>query len=180
MDVKFENDGQKTRLMGIVFPLFEYKSHIYLRIHTGKGNNLTLSDWNTITTSSRSPEKIDMKANVNSPGDITFAIANTDWNLVGQLLKDLWDSASNYHQLLVGGGIVYILVGSNFRKEGAINWCMNTYKNFLDCIKQTKEVKNNNSAAQKLDLSLKTSGNAIRNKHKTNLSNSDDSHHNEK
>lgn len=180
MDVKFENDGQKTRLMGIVFPLFEYKSHIYLRIHTGKGNNLTLSDWNTITTSSRSPEKIDMKANVNSPGDITFAIANTDWNLVGQLLKDLWDSASNYHQLLVGGGIVYILVGSNFRKEGAINWCMNTYKNFLDCIKQTKEVKNNNSAAQKLDLSLKTSGNAIRNKHKTNLSNSDDAHHNEK
>lgn len=180
MNIKFENEGEKTRLMGMIFPLFEYSNHIYLRIHTGKGNNLNLSDWNTITTSSHSPEKIDMKANVNSPGDITFAVANTDWSLIGQVLKDLWNSTSNYHQLFLGGGIVYVLVGSDFKKEGAINWCMNTYKNLLDCIKKTKELKNDNSPAKKLDLSFKISGNAIQNKHRTNSLNNADVHHNEK
>lgn len=180
MDVKFNNIGQKTRLMGIVFPLFEYKNHIYLRIHTGKGNNLNLSDWNTITTFSQNPEKIDMKANVNSPGDITFAVANTDWNLLGILLHDLWNSTSNLHSLVFWGGIACFVFGTDFRKQGAINWFMNTYKNLLDCIQKTRDLKKNNTAAKKLDLSIKTSGIAIRNEHKTKKSNSDDDYHNEK
>lgn len=181
MDVKFDNEGQKTRLMGIIFPLFEYNGKINLRIHTAKGDSLSMADWETIISASNEKEKITLKANINSPGYFTFIVANTDWSSLINLLNHIWDFVKP-----IGGtfitlkAIFWFICGTDTKKTGVIKWFQDVYSKHLDNKMKKQDLKlKENSVAKKLNLDISQSGNAIQNEHKTNLSSSDDEDHSE-
>lgn len=181
MDVKFDNEGQKTRLMGMIFPLFEFEGKSYLRVHTSKRNPFNLKDWSYLTNSISSPESIDLKANINSPGFFTFAVANTDWNLIFEIIKDLWNATSSLHHYIEIGGFLYIITGKDFKKLGPIRWCQSVYSNHLDIKLKKLQIKEKESSiANTLNLDITQSGTVIQNKHKNDSSNNDDDHHTEK
>lgn len=181
MDVKFDNEGQKTRLMGIIFPLFEYNGKINLRIHTAKGDSLSMADWETIISASNEKEKITLKANINSPGYFTFIVANTDWSSLINLLNQIWDFVKP-----IGGTFItlktifWFICGTDTKKTGVIKWFQDVYSKHLDNKMKKQDLKlKENSVAKKLNLDIRQSGNAIQNEHKTNLSSSDDEDHSE-
>lgn len=181
MSINFENSGQKTRLMGIVFPLFEFEGKSYLRVHTAKRNSLSLKDWSYLTNSISEPESIDLKANINSPGFFTFAVTNIDWNLIIEIIRSLWNDASNFHSVIEIGGLLYLITGKDFKKMGPIRWCQSVYSSHLDIKLKKLEIKEKeDSIANKLNLSIKQSGTAIQNEHKRTSSNNGASHHNGK
>ena len=181
MDVKFDNEGQKTRLMGIIFPLFEYNGKINLRIHTAKGDSLSMADWETIISASNEKEKITLKANINSPGYFTFIVANTDWSSLINLINHIWDFVKP-----IGGTFItlktifWFICGTDTKKTGVIKWFQDVYSKHLDNKMKKQDLKlKENSVAKKLNLDISQSGNAIQNEHKTNLSSSDDEDHSE-
>lgn len=181
MDVKFDNEGQKTRLMGIIFPLFEYNGKINLRIHTAKGDSLSMADWETIISASNEKEKITLKANINSPGYFTFIVANTDWNSLINLLNHIWDFVKPIGGTLITlKTIFWFICGTDTKKTGVIKWFQDVYSKHLDNKMKKQDLKlKENSVAKKLNLDISQSGNAIQNEHKTNLSSSDDEDHSE-
>lgn len=181
MDVKFDNEGQKTRLMGIIFPLFEYNGKINLRIHTAKGDSLSMADWETIISASNEKEKITLKANINSPGYFTFIVANTDWNSLINLLNHIWDFVKPIGGTLITlKTIFWFICGTDTKKTGVIKWFQDVYSKHLDNKIKKQDLKlKENSVAKKLNLDISQSGNAIQNEHKTNLSSSDDEDHSE-
>ena len=182
MNVKFDNEGQKTRLMGIVFPLFEYNGKINLRVHTAKGDSLSMADWDTIVSASNEKEKITLKANINSPGYFTFIVANNDWGSLINLLNQIWGIASP-----VAGTVItlktlfWFIFGTDIKKTGVIKWFQDVYSKHLDNKTKEQDLKlKEKSVADKLNLDISQSGNAIQNGHKTNSSNSDDENHSER
>lgn len=182
MNVKFENSGQKTRLMGIVFPLFEYLGKTYLRIHTDKGDSLSIADWGAIINSAEDKEKISLKANINSPGYFTFVVANTDWSSLFNLLQQIWNVVEP-----VGGTIitlktiVWFICGTDTKKIGIVKWWQDVYSKHLDNKMKEQDLKvKENSVAKKLKLDITQSGTAIQNEYKTTSKDNGDEDHIEK
>lgn len=182
MSINFENNGQKTRLMGIVFPLFEYLGKTYLRIHTDKGNSLSMADWGAIINSAENKEKISLKANVNSPGYLTFVVANTDWSSLTYLLQQVWDVASPIASTVIPlKAIAWFICGTDTKKTGVIKWWQDVYSKHLDNKMKKEELKlKKDSVAKKLKLDITQSGTAIRNERKTTSKDNGDEDYSEK
>lgn len=183
MPVKFEHEGLKVKLMGIVFPLFEFKNQIYLKVYTGKGNSLSLTDW-SLLINANNKDNINLKADVNSPGYLTFSTDLNNWRMLVNLVQQLWDIIPSKNCIVdwfIIRSVVYFIFGSDIKKMGVIKWFQEARSRHLD--NQLKEIEveekkvAKGSVAEKLDLRIIQSGTAIQNAHRTTLKDNDDDDH---
>lgn len=66
----------KSKLFNLIVPCYYYNEKYYLRLYTSKGNDFSLENWSTLisTIKSNSIERVDLRADINSPGWFTFLI----------------------------------------------------------------------------------------------------------
>lgn len=163
----------KSKLFNLVSPIYNYNHKYYLRVYTSRGGNLSMYDWSRLVSVLPEEEQksIDLKADVNSPGYLTFL-------------------TNNFHDLIsvckivgmpvaAGGGVIagikFILesiVGKdNLKKKGLVIWWQDVCRMYSDNklhklkneqkYKELSGQKEKTTVAKKLGLKVERTGKVV-------------------
>lgn len=164
----------KTKLMPLISPIFEYNGKIYFRIFTSRSNDISVSDWNSFTNIISDPQKTYLKANVNSPGFFTIITEYKDsFDSFVSLISSIWDVASKHPgtSLFLLTLAPLSLFGTDIRKEGLVGrlitlWAQAEETYHLHHMNKLEREKAEKSVGDTLKLSIKKVGTEIPNDHK--------------
>lgn len=124
----------KSKLFNLIVPCYYYNEKYYLRLYTSKGNDFSLENWSTLisTIKSNSIERVDLRADINSPGWFTFLIKSaSDVQKIASALgishQEFWNIIGG---LFLGKELINLIVGKNNVKKGLTNWILEMPENF--------------------------------------------------
>lgn len=126
------NLEDKSKIFNLISPIFKYENNYYLHVYTSKGGELRVKDWNVLI--SKLPEdaqkNINLRANVNSPGFLTFIASN--FKYIQLIFNNILPKGSEYWAIVMILS-VYALIGKdNLSKKGIISWTQDIYRKHLD------------------------------------------------
>lgn len=163
----------KSKLFNLVSPIYNYNHKYYLRVYTSHGGNLSMYDWNKLVSVLPKEEQknIDLKADVNSPGYLTF-LMNNFHDLINMCKAIGIPVATSGGVIAVIKFILESIVGKNNLKEkGIIEWCQDISRrhsdNKLHKLKNEQNYKDlvseegTSTIAKKLGLKIKRTGKVI-------------------
>ena len=163
----------KSKLFNLVSPIYNYNHKYYLRVYTSRGGNLSMYDWSRLVSVLPEEEQrsIDLKADVNSPGYLTFLMNN---------FHDLINMCTAIGiPVATSGGVIAVIkftlesiVGKdNLKEKGVIEWCQDVSRRHSDNklhkleneqkYKELSVQERELTIAKKLGLKIKRTGKVI-------------------
>lgn len=136
-----------NRINDVISPLYRYGDQYHTNIFVDMDNELSIKDWNQITTQlieqlNDDMNKINMEAEIHSPGWLNF-ICTTDPMLLKSLLNSLVHMIDTHQTFIITGTsgvgttwllntVIKIIGGKKIKEEGIIEWIQNRNSQHMD------------------------------------------------
>lgn len=166
-----QTDDKRIQLFSLLTPLFQYNGRTYLKLHTGKGGDLSISDWREITECTNDIDKISMKADVHSPGFFTFVVSNIDINALSKFVANIFGLDPAPVSLAGVLSLVAILFygGKDVFLHGVLGVHLQHQEQKINnerarlALKEQKDSYKTKPLAEKLEIQFTANGTAIEN-----------------
>lgn len=159
----------KTKLFNLVSPVYKYEGKFYLRVHTSKGSEFSISDWSKLVSvfPKEKSNNIDMKANINSPG--FFTLVTHSINDIHFFIEVVFGSGVFGSFVFILNKSLKLLLGKeNLKKKGLIETCQDIWsKHKQNKVKNLKadieyrELKAKDIRGKELGLTIRKEGKPI-------------------
>ena len=159
----------KSKLFNLVSPIYNYNHKYYLRVYTSHGGNLSMYDWYRLVSvlPEEKQKNIDLKADVNSHGYLTFLTSNFS-DLISITKVIIGPTAVSGGAVAIIKMLLNAIVGKdNLKKEGLVEWAQDVARrhsdNKLHNLKNKQECEKikRGKLANEFDLEIKRQGKPI-------------------